>query len=98
MDMLLSRNVAVGAAGVLNVNLPAQHLPDRFRLWAGNGEDLYREHHGIATRIVVEHHLDGSVGVEPAVPIRIAVDAYRGESRRQCAGGEHVIERDRKIA
>ena len=78
--------------------LAAQHLHDRFRLRSGDRKNLHREHDGIAPRIVVEHDLDRRVGIEAAVPIGIAVDADRREARRQRAGGEHMVERDRHVA
>ena len=82
MDLLLPNDVAVGAAGVLDVFLPADHLPDRFGLRAGLVPDVDGEDQRVAPRVVVEYRFDRGVGVDAAVPIRMAVDAHRRKSRR----------------
>jgi hypothetical protein len=51
-----------------------------------------------APRMVVEHRLDRRVGVDAAVPIRLAVDPDRGERGRQRARGHDVLEAERLLA
>src|SRR6516165_8628098 len=48
--------------------------------------------------MIVEHCLDGSVGIDAAVPIGIPVNTDSWESRRQRARRDHMLERDRHIA
>ena len=90
--------MAVGAARELDVLLPTHHLPDRFGLGAGLVPDVDGEDHRVAARLVVEHRLDRRVGVDAAVPVRLAVDAHRRERRRQGTRGHDVVGVERLVA
>src|SRR3954463_3733651 len=95
VDLLLTRDMAVGAARVVDVLLPSQNLPHRLGLGAGRLPDVDREDHRVAPGIVVEHRLERRVRVDPAVPIRLALDADRGGSRRPRAPGPECAEPER---
>src|SRR5205807_8766550 len=77
MNVLLTCDMAVGATRILNILLPIEHLPYRFRLRPFGVPHLHREHDRVAAWIIVEHGLDRRVGINPAVPIGIAVDTDR---------------------
>src|SRR5260370_26088256 len=91
MNLLLPRDVAAGAARELDVLVPAEYLPDRLRLGAGRVPHLHREDHRIPARTVVEHRLDRRVGIDPAVPIRLAPDAGRRGSPRPTHPAPHLV-------
>src|SRR6516225_3968133 len=48
--------------------------------------------------MIVEHCLDGGVGIDAAVPIGIPVNTDSRESRRKRSRREHMLERDRHMA
>src|SRR5213079_3278158 len=60
--------------------------------------DVGGEDERVAPRVVVENHLERRVGVEAAVPVRLAVDAHRRKPGRQRAGGHHVVDAERHVA
>ena len=82
VDLLLARDVAVGAAGELDVLLAPHHVPDRLGFGARLVPDIDREDQRVAARLVVEHRLDGRVRIDAAVPVRLAIDAHGAEGRR----------------
>src|SRR6516162_1421701 len=82
VDLLLPGDMAFAPARILNVLLPAEHLPDRLGLRAVRLPHVDREDQRAAPRLIVEHHLDRRVGIEPAVPIGLAIDPYCRKSRR----------------
>src|SRR6267143_4319456 len=97
VDLLVASDVAVGAARVLDVLLPAEHVPDRLRLGAFRLPDVDAEDDRVATGVVVEHRFDRRVRVDAAVPVRLIVDRDRGKRGRQRAGGHHVLEGERLL-
>src|SRR6516162_11794733 len=48
--------------------------------------------------MIVEHCLDGGVGIDAAVPVGIPVNTDSRESRRKRSRREHMLERDRHMA
>ena len=98
VKLALALDVGCGAARILNVLLAVHDLPHGLRLGAMRVPDVDREDQAIAARIVVEHDLDRRVRKNPAVPIKLAVDADRRESWRKRAGGHDVVERERHVA
>jgi hypothetical protein len=98
VDLLLARNVAVGAAGELDVLLPAHHLPDRIGCIALRVPKLHGEDQRVAARVVVEHGFDRRVGVDAAVPKELIADAHRRKRRRQRARGHDVLHAQRLVA
>ena len=92
VNLLLLRDVAVGAARELDVLLSAHHLPDRLGLVARLVPDVDSEDHRVAPRMVLEHGFDRRVRVDAAVPIRLAVDSHCRERRRQRAGRHHMVD------
>src|SRR5689334_15157095 len=83
MDLLLPHDMTFAAACILDVLLPAQHLPNRAWLRAVRLPDVDRDDQAVAARLVVEHELDGRVGIDAAIPIGLTIDAHGWEARRQ---------------
>nr|GEU28368.1 hypothetical protein [Tanacetum cinerariifolium] len=83
-----------GAARVLDLLLLVEYIENALRFGAVRVPYLHREDHGTAARFVVEHRLDGRVGVDAAVPVRFTVDAHGGKRGRQRTGRHHVIGRE----
>ncbi len=94
MHLPLPRDVARDAAGVLDVLLPVEHLPDRVRLLAHRIPQMHREDQRVLARIVVEDRLGRRVGENAAVPIELAVDAHGRKRRRQRTGRHDVLDAD----
>src|SRR3989442_15702066 len=92
VDLLVARDVAVGAARVLDVLLPAEHVPDRLRLGAFWLPDVDAEDDGGATGGVVGHRFDRRGRGDAAVPVKLLVGGGRGGRGRERAGGPHVLE------
>ena len=61
--------------------------PSEFQTWTAKTRELL-------ARDIVENRLDWSVREDPAVPVEIAVDAHRRESRGQGARGHYVMNRE----
>src|SRR5438552_156135 len=78
VDLLLARDVALGAAGILDVLGPPHDLPDRLWFGAFGVPHVDREYQRVLARVVVQHGLDGSIGIDSAVPVRVAVDTNCG--------------------
>src|SRR6267143_3585871 len=64
MEWLLPSDMASAAAGILDVLLPAEHLPDGLGLRAVRLPHIDRKDQRAAPRLVVEYHLNGRVGIE----------------------------------
>src|SRR6202040_1067077 len=94
VDLELARNVVRDPAGVLDVFLPVEHLPDRLGLRPDRIPHVNGKDQGAPAGGVVEDDLGGRVGEDPAVPIELAVDADGREGRRQCAGRHDVLNVD----
>src|SRR2546425_3272161 len=92
MNLLLPRDVALGSTRVLDVLLPAHHLPQRRGIGPFGVPHLYRKDHRVLARLVVEYGLDRRVRINATVPIRVAVDVDGRERWRQCTGGEHMVD------
>ena len=82
VDLLLPGNVALGAARVLNVLLPAHDLPQRVRLGTLRVPHVRGKDHRVLARLVIEHGLDRRVRIDASVPIGLAVDADGRKRRR----------------
>ena len=80
VHLALARDVACDPAGILDVLLTVEHLPDGLRLLAHRVPQVHREDQRVLARIVVEDHLGRRVGEDAAVPIELAVDAHRRET------------------
>lgn len=79
VDLFLAKQVAARAARVQDFLVPAKHLPDRFGFRAGRIPELNGKDRRAAARFIIEHGLDRRVRVDPAIPIRLAVDDHRRE-------------------
>ena len=82
VDLRLARNVSGDAAGVLDVLLPVQHLPDGLWLAANGVPQVHGEDQRVDARVLVEDDLRRRVGKDAAVPVQLAVDAHGRERRR----------------
>jgi hypothetical protein len=94
VDLQLTGNVVRDPAGVLDVFLPVEDLPDRLGLRPDRIPHVNGKDQGAPAGGVVEDDLGGRVGEDPAVPIELAVDADSREGRRQCAGRYDVLNAD----
>ena len=97
MDLRLAGDVALAAAGELDVLVARHHLLDRRRMRAGGLPHVDREDQRVAARHVVEHDLDGRVRIDAAVPVRLAIDGDRRKGRRQRAGRHDVARAKRHV-
>src|SRR5438105_250600 len=98
VDLLLARDMALGAAGILDVLGPPHDLPHRLGFGAFGVPHVDREYQRVLARVVVQYGFDRGVGINPAIPLGIAVDPNRGKRRRQRARGEDVVEIDGLVA
>ena len=98
MNLLLPRDMALGATRILNVLLPARHLPQRLRFRALGVPHLHCKNHRVLTWLVIEHGFDGRVRINAAVPVRFAVHADRRKRRRQRTRSHHVLETNGLVA
>src|SRR4029077_4788091 len=80
VNLLLPLKMAFRAARILDVALAAHHLPDRLRLRAIPGPQLHCENHRTAAWPVIEHRLERRIRIDTAIPVRLAVDPYRGKT------------------
>jgi hypothetical protein len=87
-----------GAAGVLDLLVLVEHVQHAFGLAAVGIPDLDRKDHRTAARLVVQHRLDRRIGIDAAIPVRLAVDAHRRKRRRQRARRHHVRGHQRLLA
>jgi hypothetical protein len=98
VNLTLPRQLTLGPARILNVFLPADHLPNRFRLRTTHRPQLHSKNNGIAPRGVVPHSLDRRVGMDAAIPVGFTVDAHRREGRGKRGGGHDVLHGQRGVA
>ena len=90
VDLFLAHDVSDRPARILDLFLPVHHLPDASRLFALRVPDMDGEDQRVAARSIVENRLDRRVRENPAVPVKIAIDAHGRESRRQRARRHYV--------
>jgi hypothetical protein len=98
MGLTLADDVIGNAAGVLDILLPMQHLPDRARFWAGRVPHVHREDQRVAAGIAVEDRLGRRIGENAAVPVELAIDAHCWKRRRQCTRRRNVLDLDLGIS
>ena len=98
VNLLLACDVAVSAAGELDVFLPPHHLQDGFGLGPGLMPHVHGKDQRIAPGVVVQHRFDRGVGVDAAVPVRLAVNAHRRKRGWQRARRQHMVQPQRLLA
>jgi hypothetical protein len=98
VSLLQLRNLAGDTARVLNILLAVEDFPNRAGLRSLGIPNVYRENQRRPTWIVFKDHFSRRVRHDPAVPIKLPVDAYRRERGRKRAGREDVVDRDWLIA
>src|SRR3974390_414916 len=85
MQLTLPCDVARNSAGVLNVLMTVENLPDSPRCITHWVPKMNRKDQRIPAWIVVEDHFGWRVRKDAAVPIELAVDTHRRKGRRQRA-------------
>src|SRR5215831_4229018 len=98
MQLTLPRDVACDSAGILNVLMAVEDLPNRAWLFTHRIPEMNRKDKRVLARIVVEDHFGWRIRKDAAVPIKLAVDAYRRKSRWQCAGRHDVLDVNLAVA
>ena len=96
--LLLARDMACDAAGILNLLEAVEHLEHGGRLGSVRIPHVHREDQRGAARIVLEDRLGRRIGENPTVPVKFAIDAHRRKRGRQRAGGENMRDVDLAIA
>src|SRR5262245_66337550 len=77
VHLALARDMAGNAAGILDVLVPVEHLPDRLGLRSHRIPHVHGEDQRVAAWIVLEDRLGRRIGENATVPVEIAVDADR---------------------
>src|SRR5258708_14163831 len=89
VKLVLSRDVALGAAGEHDVLLAVEDLRDGFGVRAPRVPNLHGKDDGAPPRVVVEHRFDGRVRAEAAGPLRPSPDAHTPKPGAQWATTHH---------
>src|SRR5262249_6009746 len=76
MQLTLPRDVACHSAGVLNVFMTVENLPDCVWLLTHRIPEMNCKDKRVLARIVVEDYFGWRIRKDTAVPIKLAIDAH----------------------
>lgn len=98
MSVLLPGDVRRKSAGILHVFVTVDDVIDGLRFGAIGIPHMCRKYHRVAAWVVIENHFAGGVGKNAAIPVQIAIDANRWESRGQGARCHDMSNRQAGVA
>ena len=91
VQLALVLDMMFGAARKLDILLPAADFPQGGRHRPADVPESHGKDQRVPPRIVVKHHFNGGVGINPAIPVPVVANPDRGKRRRQGPGGHDVV-------